>query len=121
MNKKENDLRVGFHSIESILEHNPHKIKKITLPAKREDGRITKLIQKIEENKIPFEFSNKVKQEPEAYISSDLEMNFKDLKLFLDSDEAQNPFIYFKYYIYNQNTKQSLKVVNYFIICVKTL
>ena len=34
MIKKENDLRVGFHSIESILEHNPHKIKKITLPAK---------------------------------------------------------------------------------------
>ena len=29
MNKKENDLRVGFHSIESILEHNPHKIKKL--------------------------------------------------------------------------------------------
>ena len=34
MNKKENDLRIGFHSIESILEHSPHKIKKITLPAK---------------------------------------------------------------------------------------
>ena len=37
MSKKENDLRVGFHSIESILEQNPHKIKKIILPAKRED------------------------------------------------------------------------------------
>ena len=93
MNKKENDLRVGFHSIESILEHNPHKIKKITLPAKREDSRITKLIQKIEENKIPFEFSNKVKQEPEAYISSELELGFKDLKLFLDSDQTRNPLI----------------------------
>ena len=57
MSKKENDLRVGFHSIESILEHNPHKIKKIILPAKREDERIIKLIQKIEANKIPFEYS----------------------------------------------------------------
>ena len=93
MSKKENDLRVGFHSIESILEHNPHKIKKITLPAKREDKRIIKLIQKIEENKIPFEYSSKVKQEPEAYISSDLELSFKDLKLFLDSNEVQDPLI----------------------------
>ena len=93
MSKKENDLRVGFHSIESILEHNPHKIKKITLPAKREDKRIIKLIQKIEENKIPFEYSSKLKQEPEAYISSDLELSFKDLKLFLDSEEVQDPLI----------------------------
>ena len=93
MNKKENDLRVGFHSIESILEHNPHKIKKITLPAKREDRRITQLIQKIEENQIPFEYSSKIKQEPEAFISSDLELGFKDLKLFFDSDEARDPLI----------------------------
>ena len=31
MTKKENDLRIGFHSIKSIVEHNPHKIKKISL------------------------------------------------------------------------------------------
>jgi hypothetical protein len=30
MNKKENGSRVGFHSIESILKYNPHKIKKVT-------------------------------------------------------------------------------------------
>ena len=93
MNRKENDLRVGFHSIESILDHSPHKLKKIILPSKRDDSRITKLIEKIEKNQIPFEYSNKIKQEPEAYISSDLELNFKDLKLHLDSYKIRDPLI----------------------------
>ena len=48
MNKKENSLRVGFHSIESILSNNPHKIKKVTLPASRNDQRISSLILALE-------------------------------------------------------------------------
>ncbi len=37
MNKANLDHRVGFHSIESILIHNPEKIKKVLLPANRDD------------------------------------------------------------------------------------
>jgi len=93
MNKKENDLRVGFHSIESILSHNPQKIKKVFLPANRADDRINKLITLMEKNDVSYESSNKIKQEPEATISPDKELDFKNLKDFLDLDEAKDPLI----------------------------
>ena len=92
MNKKENGSRVGFHSIESILEYNPHKIKKVTLPANRNDERISSLILKLEENNINYDLSSKLKQEPEAIISNENELNFKDLKNFICSD-INNPLI----------------------------
>jgi 23S rRNA (guanosine2251-2'-O)-methyltransferase len=92
MNKKENSLRVGFHSIESILNNNPHKIKKVTLPANRNDQRISSLILALEKNNIKYDLSSKLKQEPEATISNENELNFKDLKNFLSS-EVTNPLI----------------------------
>ena len=92
MNKKENGSRVGFHSIESILEYNPHKIKKVTLPSNRNDERISSLILKLEENNINYDLSSKLKQEPEAIISNENELNFKDLKNFICSD-INNPLI----------------------------
>lgn len=92
MNKKENGSRVGFHSIESILEYNPHKIKKVTLPANRNDERISSLILKLKENNINYDLSSKLKQEPEAIISNENELNFKDLKNFICS-EINNPLI----------------------------
>ena len=92
MNKKENGSRVGFHSIESILKYNPHKIKKVTLPANRNDERISSLILKLEENNINYDLSSKLKQEPEAIISNENELNFKDLKNFICSD-INNPLI----------------------------
>ncbi len=92
MNKKENGSRVGFHSIESILKYNPHKIKKVTLPANRNDERISSLILKLEENNINYDLSSKLKQEPEAIISNENELNFKDLKNFISS-EVNNPLI----------------------------
>ena len=85
MSKKENVSRVGFHSIESILENNPHKIKKVTLPAKRNDQRISSLILALEKNNINYDLSSKLKQEPEAIISNENELNFKDLKNFISS------------------------------------
>ena len=93
MSKDQNDTRIGFHSIESILTHNPHKIKKVLLPANRDDDRLNNLVKLLQENNIPFEISNKIKQEPEAKISVEQEMNFKDLKNFLDSGTANNPLI----------------------------
>ena len=92
MNKKDNGSRVGFHSIESILKYNPHKIKKVTLPAKRNDERISSLILKLEKNSINYDLSSKLKQEPEAIISNENELNFKDLKNFISS-EVNNPLI----------------------------
>ena len=92
MNKKENVSRVGFHSIESILENNPHKIKKVTLPANRNDQRISSLILALEKNNINYDLSSKLKQEPEAIISHENELNFKDLKNFISS-EVNNPLI----------------------------
>ena len=92
MNKKENGSRIGFHSIESILKYNPHKIKKVTLPANRNDERISSLILKLEENNINYDLSSKLKQEPEAIISNENELNFKDLKNFISS-EVNNPLI----------------------------
>jgi 23S rRNA (guanosine2251-2'-O)-methyltransferase len=92
MNKKDNGSRVGFHSIESIVKYNPHKIKKVTLPAKRNDERISSLILKLEKNSINYDLSSKLKQEPEAIISNENELNFKDLKNFISS-EINNPLI----------------------------
>ena len=54
MRKKENDLRIGFHSLESIIINNPHKIKKVFLPANRDDTRINDLIKLMEKNEIEF-------------------------------------------------------------------
>jgi 23S rRNA (guanosine2251-2'-O)-methyltransferase len=93
MIKKENDLRIGFHSIESIIEHNPHKIKKVSLPANRNDERMNALITSMDRNNINYELSKKIKQEPEAVISSDSELNFKDLKNYLNLNIADQPLI----------------------------
>jgi 23S rRNA (guanosine2251-2'-O)-methyltransferase len=83
---------VGFHSIESILNNNPHKIKKVTLPANRNDQRISSLILALEQNSIKYDLSSKLKQEPEATISNEHELNFKDFKNFLSSG-ITNPLI----------------------------
>ena len=92
MNKKESGLRIGFHSIESILENNPHKIKKVTLPANRNDERIASLILSLEKNNISYDLSSKLKQEPQATISNENELNFQDLKSFLKLN-INNPLI----------------------------
>ena len=51
---KNKDRRVGFHSIESIIKNNPHKIKKLFLPSSRNDKRLNDLINLSEENGIKF-------------------------------------------------------------------
>ena len=93
MIKKGNDLRIGFHSIESIINHNPHKIKKIFLPSNRDDIRLNELISLIDKNDLKYEFSSKVKQEPEAIIANDPELNFKDFKDYLNSNLVNQPLI----------------------------
>ena len=40
---KNKERQIGFHSIESIIQNNPHKIKKLFLPLKRDDKRLNDL------------------------------------------------------------------------------
>ena len=85
MNKGSDQKRIGFHSVESIIENNPHKIKKLFLPYSREDSRIINLIKMANKNGIKYEMSKKLKQEPEAIITNENSLNFKDLKEFLNN------------------------------------
>lgn len=85
MSKKDSNLRIGFHSIESIVENTPEIIKKVILPAKRNDQRLNNLKTSLEKAGISFENSSKLKQEPEAYIKEQEEKNFKDLKGYINA------------------------------------
>ena len=95
MNKKIDNKRVGFHSIESIIKNNPHKIKKLFIPQSREDKRIINLIDLAEKNGIKYQVSKKLKQEPEAEILNENNLSFQDLKIFLEdqSNEKLNLLI----------------------------
>ena len=95
MNKKIDNKRVGFHSIESIIKNNPHKIKKLFIPQSREDKRIINLIALAEKNGIKYQVSKKLKQEPEAEILNENNLSFQDLKIFLEdqSNEKLNLLI----------------------------
>ena len=83
MNKKIDNKRIGFHSIESIIKNNPHKIKKLFIPYLREDKRITNLIALADKNGIKYQVSKKLKTEPQAEIISGNNLSFQDLKIFL--------------------------------------
>ena len=93
MNKNGDQKRTGFHSIESIINNNPHKIKKLFLPYSREDSRIKNLIRIADNNGIKYEISKKLKQEPEAVITNENNLNFKDLKEFLDNQRDKKLII----------------------------
>ena len=93
MNKNGDQKRIGFHSIESIINNNPHKIKKLFLPYSREDSRIKNLIKIADVNGIKYEISKKLKQEPEAVITNENNLNFKDLKEFLDNQKDKKLMI----------------------------
>lgn len=93
MNKANLDHRVGFHSIESILEHNPEKIKKLLLPANRDDSRIESLIELIKAKGVSYELSKKISQEPEATIKKEPQPSFQNLKMLVESFEIKSPLI----------------------------
>jgi len=93
MKQNSSDQRVGFHSIESILIHNPEKIKKILLPANRDDSRIMALTSLIESKGISYELSTKISQEPEAIIKKESLASFQDLKKIISERKDKNPLI----------------------------
>ena len=71
MKKSIEQKRIGFHSIESIIKNNPHKIKKLFLPYSRDDNRINNLIE----------------------IANENNLNFKNLKEFIDNSNNQKLMI----------------------------
>ena len=87
------DQRIGFHSIESILENYPEKIKKILLPANREDERIESLKNLINSKGLSYELSKKITQEPEATIKKEIQSSFQDLKILIENRDAPSPLI----------------------------
>ena len=93
MKQNSSDQRIGFHSIESILIHNPEKIKKILLPANRDDSRIMALTSLIESKGISYELSTKISQEPEAIIKKESLASFQDLKKIISERKDNNPLI----------------------------
>ena len=56
-----NTLRQGFHVVEALLEKNPSNIKKIFIPANREDKRIDILTAKAMQLGISVEKKKKLK------------------------------------------------------------
>ena len=93
MKKSTEQKRVGFHSIESIIKNNPHKIKKLFLPYSRDDNRINNLIEIANENGIKFEISKKLKQDPEALVANEDNLNFKNLKEFIENSNNKKLMI----------------------------
>ena len=60
--KDDNNKRVGFHSIETIIKVNPQKIKKLFLPFNRKDKRVNNLIELATENGINMKFLRNLKK-----------------------------------------------------------
>ena len=58
-NKDSVNLRVGFHSIEMLLKLSPENIKKIFIPAGRNDDRVQNLIALAESLSISIEKERK--------------------------------------------------------------
>ena len=91
MKKNDNLKRSGFHSVESIIKNNPHKIKKLFLPSSRDDKRINNLIEMANKNDISFEISKKLKQDPEAIITEFLDKSLDKEVLILILDNIIDP------------------------------
>ena len=93
MSQSRSEHRIGFHSIESILNINPQKIIKLFLPANRADNRIKTLMDLADSKDVSYEASKKISQEPEAFIKIETLRPFQELKTFLTSLKKGSPVI----------------------------
>ena len=87
---KNTNKRYGFHSIESIINNNPHTIKKLFIPSSRDDKRVHQLISLAKKCEIKYEISNKLKKDPEAIVANNEISSFKDLKAFIKDSYDKN-------------------------------
>ncbi len=90
-NKNLSNLRVGFHSIEILLKLSPENIKKIFIPANRNDERVLGLIAMAEKLSISVERKKSLVQHPEAYLKNEVRLELSDLKKYEESIQNKNP------------------------------
>ena len=74
------NLRVGFHSIEMLLKLSPENIKKIFVPANRDDDRALSLISMAEKLSVSVERKKSLSQHPEAILKNEVNLGLSDLK-----------------------------------------
>ena len=90
-NKNTSNLRVGFHSIEILLKLSPENIKKIFIPANRNDERVLGLIAMAEKLSISVERKKSLAQYPEALLKNEVSLGLSDLKKYEESIQNKNP------------------------------
>ena len=90
-NKNLSNLRVGFHSIEILLKLSPENIKKIFIPANRNDERVLGLIAMAEKLSISVERKKSLVQHPEAYLKNEVSLGLSVLKKYEESIQNKNP------------------------------
>jgi 23S rRNA (guanosine2251-2'-O)-methyltransferase len=90
-NKNSENLRVGFHSIEMLLKLSPENIKKIFIPANRNDDRALKLIAMAEKLSVSVERKKSLAQHPEAILKNEVSLGLADLKKYEETIQDKNP------------------------------
>ena len=90
-NKNSPNLRVGFHNIEILLKLSPENIKKIFIPANRNDERVRSLIAMAENLSISVERKKSLAQYPEAFLKNEVSLGLSDLKKYEESIQNKNP------------------------------
>jgi 23S rRNA (guanosine2251-2'-O)-methyltransferase len=90
-NKYSINLRVGFHSIEMLLKLSPKNIKKIFVPANRNDDRVLNLIAAAEKLSVPVERKKSLTQYPEAMLKNEINLGLGDLKKYEENIQHENP------------------------------
>ena len=90
-NKASTNLRIGFHSIEMLLKLSPENIKKIFIPASRNDDRVQNLIALAESLSISIERKKNLTQHPEAVLKNEINLGLSDLKKYEENIQHDNP------------------------------
>ena len=90
-NKDSKNLRVGFHTIEMLLKLAPENIKKIFIPANRNDNRTNSLVAKAEKLAVSIERKKSLVQHPEAILKSEISLGLSELKKYEESIQNENP------------------------------
>lgn len=90
-NNNSTNLRVGFHSIEMLLKLSPENIKKIFVPANRNDDRVLGLIAMAKKMSVSVERKKSLSQHPEAILKNEVNLDLSDLKQYEETIQHDNP------------------------------
>jgi 23S rRNA (guanosine2251-2'-O)-methyltransferase len=90
-NNNSTNLRVGFHSVEMLLKLSPENIKKIFVPANRNDDRVLGLIAMAEKLSVSVERKKSLSQHPEAILKNEVNLGLSDLKKYEETIQHNNP------------------------------